>query len=189
MRPYELPVAKVGIIFYSADSESTPFPLCRETTMEIHVSRDGQQYGAYSLEQVRQLLIDGRLAPDDLGWRKGMAEWAPLGWMPEFAGQGPAAISDPPSYLYGTPSCQYPEDAATIPSYADTFGYVSVDRYADMLKYAGFWRRFLAYILDYIPISIVNPIVFTMILAATAPERIVIKPYFMFGDLLRLFTI
>lgn len=48
------------------------------TPMQIHVARDGQQLGQYSVEEVNRKLADGTLLPTDLGWHEGAAGWAPL---------------------------------------------------------------------------------------------------------------
>lgn len=47
--------------------------------MEIYVNRNGQQFGPYSEEQVRENLAIGMLSPDDLAWHKGLAEWQAVG--------------------------------------------------------------------------------------------------------------
>jgi hypothetical protein len=46
--------------------------------MQIHVARDGQQLGQYSVEEVNRKLADGTFSPTDLGWHEGAAGWAPL---------------------------------------------------------------------------------------------------------------
>jgi|TARA_B100001971_G_C18196610_1_gene541861 uncharacterized protein (TIGR00266 family) len=47
--------------------------------MNISISRNGQQYGPYSAEQVQQMLASGQLAAADLAYTEGMSEWKPLG--------------------------------------------------------------------------------------------------------------
>jgi GYF domain 2 len=46
--------------------------------MQIHVARNGQQLGQYSVEEVNRKLADGTFSPADLGWHEGAAGWAPL---------------------------------------------------------------------------------------------------------------
>ena len=46
--------------------------------MMIHVSREGQQFGPYTQEDVQAYLAEGRLLATDLGWTEGSAEWVPL---------------------------------------------------------------------------------------------------------------
>ena len=47
--------------------------------MEIYVNRNGQQFGPYTVEQVRENLAIGMLAPTDLAWHEGLAEWQSVG--------------------------------------------------------------------------------------------------------------
>jgi GYF domain 2 len=46
--------------------------------MQIHVARNGQRLGQYSVDEVNRKLADGTFLPTDLGWHEGAAEWAPL---------------------------------------------------------------------------------------------------------------
>lgn len=41
--------------------------------MQIHVSREGQQYGPYPEEQARQMLASGQLLVNDFAMREGDA--------------------------------------------------------------------------------------------------------------------
>ncbi|MBT5321326.1 MAG: DUF4339 domain-containing protein, partial [Verrucomicrobiales bacterium] len=45
--------------------------------MMIHISRDGEQFGPYSPEQVQEYLAAGQLLPTDLVWYEGAADWVP----------------------------------------------------------------------------------------------------------------
>lgn len=55
---------------------------------QIWIGQNGEKYGPYSEANIRQWLKDGKLAPDALAWRNGMASWAPL------ASLFPAAATD-----------------------------------------------------------------------------------------------
>jgi hypothetical protein len=44
----------------------------------LYIARNGQQEGPLTEEQVRSEIAAGRLTMADLGWREGMADWAPL---------------------------------------------------------------------------------------------------------------
>ena len=44
----------------------------------IHISRDGDQFGPYSPEQVQEYLASGQLLPTDLAWYEGAADWVPV---------------------------------------------------------------------------------------------------------------
>ncbi len=57
--------------------------------MEIHVARNSSSLGAFSTEEVRAGLANGRFVTSDLAWREGMAAWSPLGDWPEFKGAVP----------------------------------------------------------------------------------------------------
>ena len=62
--------------------------------MQIHINRNGQQFGPYSLEEVRTHLAQGSLLPADLAWYEGAAAWVPL---PDVPGvMGAAAPPGPP---------------------------------------------------------------------------------------------
>ncbi|MCE3004601.1 MAG: DUF4339 domain-containing protein, partial [Xanthomonadaceae bacterium] len=60
--------------------------------MQIHINRDGQNYGPYTLDEARQYLASGNLIDTDLAWFEGAANWMPLSQVP---GIGPAARSAP----------------------------------------------------------------------------------------------
>ena len=49
--------------------------------MGIHVSKDGQQYGPYSLEELKSYLESGQFAANDFGLSEGGTEWQQLGEM------------------------------------------------------------------------------------------------------------
>ena len=46
--------------------------------MQIHVLRDGEKFGPYSEEEVRQYLNQGTLLPTDLAWHEGIDNWIAL---------------------------------------------------------------------------------------------------------------
>ena len=46
--------------------------------MKIHISRNGQTYGPYSVSSVEAFLVNGQLFPNDLAWSHGKSEWTPL---------------------------------------------------------------------------------------------------------------
>jgi hypothetical protein len=62
----------------------------------IHVNRAGTSLGMFPEEDVREGLRSGRFAPNDLGWREGMAQWQPLSQFPEFAITAPSTPGGPP---------------------------------------------------------------------------------------------
>jgi hypothetical protein len=64
--------------------------------MEIHISRDGQQYGPYAPAEVQRQLAAGTLFLTDLAWTDGMATWTPLSAWPQFTSGSTAAASGAP---------------------------------------------------------------------------------------------
>ena len=69
----------------------------------IHVNRGATNLGAFSEEEVREGLRTGRFAPNDLGWREGMASWKPLSQFSEFGAAAPAA---PPPQIGATSTAE-----------------------------------------------------------------------------------
>lgn len=53
--------------------------------MQITIDRQGQQFGPYTMDEVKQYLAEGTLLPTDLAWHDGLAGWVPLS---ELAGNG-----------------------------------------------------------------------------------------------------
>ena len=52
----------------------------------------GQHEGPYTEDELRGLADRGVLSPSDLVWKEGMAEWVPVGNLPEF---GPVLTPSP----------------------------------------------------------------------------------------------
>lgn len=46
--------------------------------MQIYLVENGKPVGPFELEEVRQRLLDGELAPTDLGWHEDIPDWVPL---------------------------------------------------------------------------------------------------------------
>ncbi len=46
--------------------------------MNITITRDGQQYGPYTVDEVRGYLATGQLSYSDLAFREGGTQWLPL---------------------------------------------------------------------------------------------------------------
>lgn len=53
--------------------------------MMIHISRDGQQFGPYSLKEVNAYLADGSLLSTDIAWFEGAPEWVSITQVPGVA--------------------------------------------------------------------------------------------------------
>ena len=62
--------------------------------MMIHISRDGQQFGPYTLEDARAHLASGALLATDQAWYEGAPDWMPLDQVPGVSAQ-PAMAAEP----------------------------------------------------------------------------------------------
>ena len=62
--------------------------------MMIHISRDGQQFGPYTLEDVQVHLASGALLATDQAWYDGAPAWMPLDQVPGVSAQ-PAFAAAP----------------------------------------------------------------------------------------------
>ena len=91
--------------------------------MQLYITRDGQRSGPYSLEEVNRQLAAGTLSPVDQAWSEGSPGWKPLLGFPGVIMPGGASSTAMPIGL-ATPVVPGP------------------------IKYAGFWIRVVAYIID-----------------------------------------
>ena len=60
--------------------------------MNITITRDGQQYGPYTIEEVRGYLASGHLSYSDLAFREGGTQWLPLSTVLGVAPPRPALL-------------------------------------------------------------------------------------------------
>jgi uncharacterized RDD family membrane protein YckC len=93
-------------------------------------ARGQAQSGPVSLPQLQQMATAGQLHPNDLVWRDGMPQWVQAAAVPELFAPGSAA--------------------APLPQAPPQIGYYSYQPSANYVEYAGFWLRFVAYIIDYL---------------------------------------
>ena len=136
--------------------------------MQIHINRDGQNYGPYSLDEARQYLASGNLIETDLAWFEGAANWMPLSQVP---GIRPAA----------RPAAAAPQ-AVSRAAVAPTAGAVAVDHAtthagaAGGTTQGGFWKRVVAYVIDGVLLGVVMAILMTVLsagsMAAGSPEAV-----------------
>jgi hypothetical protein len=61
-----------------------------------YVGKGGQQLGPFSTADLKAKLATGELSSADPVWKEGMAGWAAMGSLPDFAGAAPAAPPPPP---------------------------------------------------------------------------------------------
>ena len=46
--------------------------------MQVHIDRNGERYGPYSIEEINACLSNSTLLPTDLAWQDGMTDWLPI---------------------------------------------------------------------------------------------------------------
>src|SRR5437016_5858892 len=63
--------------------------------MKYYISRAGQQYVPYSLEDLQTMKAQGRVSANDLAWGEGMASWTTVSQVLESA---PGAAATPQPY-------------------------------------------------------------------------------------------
>jgi GYF domain 2 len=61
--------------------------------MNYFVSRDGQEYGPYTLSDVQRYVASGNIAVSDLARSEGMTDWAPVS---QIVGNIPVLVAAPP---------------------------------------------------------------------------------------------
>ena len=54
--------------------------------MQITINRNGENHGPYPLDQVREMLANGSMQPNDLAHYEGAADWVPLHQVPGVTG-------------------------------------------------------------------------------------------------------
>jgi uncharacterized RDD family membrane protein YckC len=101
---------------------------------EWFYAQQGRQLGPVTLESLGGMLRDGRIAPSDLVWRQGMGNWVEARGVPELGPHAPVA----PAPLIGAPE---PLAGVRQVQYLTPRGM--------QWEYAGFWLRFVAWIIDY----------------------------------------
>ena len=75
--------------------------------MQIHVARNGQPTGPFSLEEVNRQLAAGTMSLSDQAWYEGAAGWAPLSTVPGVSSSSPTGSASAP---------RPPQTDATTPS-------------------------------------------------------------------------
>ena len=62
----------------------------------IHISRNGQQEGPYSIQQIQQMLADGSITASALSWKEGLSQWVPLSQIISSLPTEPSHSTPPP---------------------------------------------------------------------------------------------
>ena len=82
-----------------------PAPAPVADTSSWSIGRGGQQLGPYSTADVQRMAASGQIAPGDVLWKEGMAQWLPIGSIPEFAARpgapGMPGMQPYPGYASG----------------------------------------------------------------------------------------
>lgn len=114
--------------------------------MQIHINRDGQNYGPYSLDETRQYLASGNLVETDLAWFEGAPNWMPLSQVPGVAPARPATPG---------PAAAPMAASRAAPAGAPAAAMATGPAMAGAVTYAGFWRRVVAYVVDGLLVGVV----------------------------------
>jgi len=86
--------------------------------VDIYIARGEEQFGPYPLEQVRELLDQGALLPEDLAFHEGLENWTPLAEVIAKQSTPPVPPSPPalPSATVDSPSPAPDPQTATDPT-------------------------------------------------------------------------
>jgi Domain of unknown function (DUF4190)/GYF domain 2 len=91
--------------------------------MQIHIARNGQPTGPFSLEEVNRQLAAGTLSVSDQAWYEGAAGWAPLSTVPGVSSNPtggtspqPAGATTPSVPAVTAPTVGGPVTAIPVPS-------------------------------------------------------------------------
>lgn len=84
---------------------------------QIHIARDGQKFGPFTLDQARDYVADGQLLATDMAWFEGATDWMPLHSVPGLARTPPppprSRPPPPPAPLGGQPAPFHTSPVAT----------------------------------------------------------------------------
>ncbi len=116
--------------------------------MDIYIKRSAEVFGPYSVDEAREYLSGGALSLSDLARSPGMTEWIPLGSVPGIK------RAPPPPFAGARPSPQFLRALETQGKPA----YLEALRPPDV-RFAGFWIRFAAGIIDALTFGIVAAMV------------------------------
>jgi len=107
----------------------------------IVISRDGQQFGPYSLSQVNGYLVSGHLKADDLAWDARRSAWIPLHRYPGAIVTQPPPPSRPSGYRPAAPTVTRARYAAGE-SYMGCFGTIAHALSCGLLIFIAVWLFF-----------------------------------------------
>ncbi len=125
--------------------------------MQYYVARNGQATGPFSHAQLLAQLESGEISEKDLAWHDGAPDWKPLSKVAGF--EHLESISKTVAPPEPQPN-QPPRQEQTVPKPSATNQVVAPVKQADTLTNfknhppAGFWKRAIAYVIDYMILSI-----------------------------------
>ena len=132
--------------------------------MEWFYVADQKQVGPFNDAEFARLVGDGTIRRETLVWRAGMKDWQPYGsLLPPTPPTPPPASSPVGGPIPGSPVAGAPGTGASAPSAT-----MSPVRPVTTVRYAGFWIRFLARVIDYLVLKLVGWIVLTPLGLASA---------------------
>ncbi len=112
---------------------------------EWYYEFNGAQQGPVSQEALLSLMQAGTVVPQGRVWREGMADWAPAATMPELAPPTPAPAIAPVAVTQTIPLTP---PAGQLPPVSGDLNYYNPVANQTFV-YAGFWLRFVAYLIDF----------------------------------------
>src|SRR5208283_2199950 len=131
--------------------------------MLIHIKRNAEVFGPYSIEEAREYLSAGRLSLSDFAQLPGTTEWIPLASVPGVKSAPPPPPPSGSTELPGTAPGSTHQTSSSAPS-------------TGAVSYAGFWIRFVACVVDSI---ILLPINFLFTFPGANPRLV---GFMLFGD-------
>lgn len=78
-------------------------------SQQWHVSKAGRQHGPFTSAQLKKLADSGQLAPEDLIWKEGLAEWVAASSVKGLFSEA-AVPRTPPPIAKASPVATYPPD-------------------------------------------------------------------------------
>ena len=126
---------------------------------EWYYLENNQQQGPVSSAQLKQLAADGRLQPDSLIWKEGLEDWVPASRVKGLFNESQIAAASAPAQQPAqyAPQGAYPQQAYGQAGYPQ--GGQAYAQDPAVAGYAGFWKRFAAYILDSIITAVIGCVI------------------------------
>jgi uncharacterized RDD family membrane protein YckC len=140
---------------------------------EWHYAQGDKQMPPVSFQTLQDLIRNGNLQRQDRVWTQGMAQWTPAGDVQALAAIFPIPMATPipMAPMPNSPMPQYPtsplpmagQAPLPLPPPDPMLQYQTPPwAFAQYVNYAGFWRRFAAYIIDSILLWIAQSIPITL---------------------------